>query len=69
MALGTTKVTITGNAGSDVAALATQFNNLCDILRTWGTGFDSDSGVAATNHVSTLDAAVSKIYNNDGTEQ
>jgi hypothetical protein len=69
MPVSTTKVQITGMAGSDVAALATQFNNLVDILAAWGAGFDGDSGVAATNHVSTLEAAVSKIANASGTEQ
>jgi len=69
MALSTAKVVITAMPGSDVAELAKQFNNLVDIVAAWGAGFDADSGIAATNHVSTLEAAVSKIASASGVEQ
>ena len=68
MALDTTKVTITGVAGSDVAALATQFNNLLDELRVWATRLDAET-LADSDYVSRLDAAVLKIANTSGTEQ
>lgn len=68
MAFTKLKVRVTGMEGSDVKALAAQFNNLLDVLATWGGGFDTDSGVAATNHVSGLEAGVNKIADTDNTE-
>ena len=69
MALSTSKVTITAMPSSDLAELTTQFNNLCDVLATWAAGFDTDSGIAATTHVSGLEAAVAKIASASGVEQ
>lgn len=68
MALDTTKVTITGMPGSDVAALATQFNNLLDELRVWAVRLDAET-LANSDYASRLDAAVLKIANASGTEQ
>ena len=68
MALSTTNVQITGLAGSDVAALATEFNNLLDELRVWATRLDAET-LADSDYASRLDAAVNKIANASGTEQ
>ena len=68
MALAFTNVTETGVRGSDVATLATEHNNLCDALRAICVILDADAGVTATTLTATLDAAVTKLKNNNGTE-
>lgn len=68
MAVGTAKATITGMAGSDVATLAAQFNNLVDWLVVVATRLDAET-LTDSDYVSTLEAAVSKIANASGTEQ
>lgn len=68
MALAYVNVRETGLSGSDVATLVTQFNNLCDVVRAMGAALDVDGGVTATTFAAGVDAGVSKIKNNAGTE-
>lgn len=68
MALAFVNATETDLPGSVPAVTATQFNNLCDAIRAAFVVLDADAGVSATTLTAALDAAVSKIKNNAGTE-
>jgi len=68
MAVGTVKATITGMAGSDVATLTTQFNNLVDYLAVLAARLDGET-LADSDYEAEFEAAVSKIADASGTVQ
>lgn len=68
MALTYTTTKLTSVAGSAEKQTITGFNDLCDLVRAIAAKLDADSGVGDTDYAATVDAAVTKIKDQDGTE-
>ena len=67
MALSTVARKGTQLAGSDVAELLSQFNDLCDLVRALAVKLDAET-LAASDYAATVDAGVAKITNESGVE-
>jgi hypothetical protein len=67
MAVAVTSNRVSTAQGSDLRQLEVQFNALVTLLAAWAATMDADGGITATTFVSTLEAAVSKVGDSNGT--
>lgn len=54
-------------AGSSVAELQKQFNDLCDLVRAIAVKLDAET-LAASDYAATVDAGVAKLKDENGKE-